>query len=144
MGSHLTAELLREGCSVRLIVRNAGKTDLLKATLRRMGVADRYDRIEFRQTALNNPHTLREAVRGTQVLFHCAAQPGSRSDMNVTFRTDSAELDAKFVAESAEWGFSNLKGHRKVGGMRASIYNAMPIEGVEKLCEFIKHFDQTN
>ena len=77
-------------------------------------------------------------------LFHCAAQPGSRSDMNVTFRTDSAELDAKFVAESAEWGFSNLKGHRKVGGMRASIYNAMPIEGVEKLCEFIKHFDQTN
>ena len=74
MGSHLTAELLREGCSVRLIVRNAGKTDLLKATLRRMGMADRYDRIEFRQTALNNPHTLREAVRGTQVLFHCAAQ----------------------------------------------------------------------
>lgn len=49
VGSHLTAELLREGCSVRLIVRNAGKTDLLKATLRRMGVADRYDRIEFRR-----------------------------------------------------------------------------------------------
>ena len=49
MGSHLTAELLREGCSVRLIVRNAGKTDLLKATLRRMGMADRYDRIEFRR-----------------------------------------------------------------------------------------------
>ena len=86
---------------------------------------------------------LYDVIDGSR-LFHCAAQPGSRSDMNVTFRTDSAELDAKFVAESAEWGFSNLKGHRKVGGMRASIYNAMPIEGVEKLCEFIKHFDQTN
>ena len=77
-------------------------------------------------------------------LFTCAAQPGSRSDMNVTFRTASAELDAKFVAESAEWGFSNLKGHRKVGGMRASIYNAMPVEGVEKLCEFIRQFDKNN
>ena len=86
---------------------------------------------------------LYDVIDGSR-LFTCAAQPGSRSDMNVTFRTDSAELDAKFVAESAEWGFSNLKGHRKVGGMRASIYNAMPIEGVEKLCEFIKHFDQTN
>ena len=66
-------------------------------------------------------------------LFTCAAQSGSRSDMNVTFRTPTPELDAKFVAESAEWGFSNLKGHRKVGGMRASIYNAMPVEGVEAL-----------
>ena len=77
-------------------------------------------------------------------LFTCAAQSGSRSDMNVTFRTPTPELDAKFVAESAEWGFSNLKGHRKVGGMRASIYNAMPVEGVEKLCEFIRYFDQHN
>ena len=77
-------------------------------------------------------------------LFTCAAQPGSRSDMNVTFRTGSEELDAKFVAESAEWGFSNLKGHRKVGGMRASIYNAMPVEGVEKLCEYIQYFDKNN
>ena len=74
-------------------------------------------------------------------LFSCPARPGSRSDMNVTFRTASAELDAKFVAESGEWGLSNLKGHRKVGGMRASIYNAMPVEGVEKLCEFIRWFD---
>ena len=77
-------------------------------------------------------------------LFTAAALPGSRSDMNVTFRTGSSELDAKFVAESVEAGFSNLKGHRKVGGMRASIYNAMPIEGVEKLCEFIKAFDKNN
>ena len=77
-------------------------------------------------------------------LFTCAAQPGSRSDMNVTFRTADAELDAKFVAEAAEAGFVNLKGHRKVGGMRASIYNAMPTEGVEKLCDFIRAFDKKN
>ena len=64
--------------------------------------------------------------------------------MNVTFRTGDADLDAKFVAEATEAGFVNLKGHRKVGGMRASIYNAMPIEGVEKLCDFIKKFDKEN
>ena len=77
-------------------------------------------------------------------LFHCHAEKGSRSGMNVTFRSDSQELDAKFVAEAAQAGFVNLKGHRKVGGMRASIYNAMPVEGVEKLCDFIKRFDREN
>ena len=77
-------------------------------------------------------------------LFTCAAQPGSRSDMNVTFRSVSEELDAKFIAETAAAGFTNLKGHRNVGGMRASIYNAMPVEGVEKLVEFIRKFDKEN
>ena len=77
-------------------------------------------------------------------LFTCAAQPGSRSDMNVTFRSATAELDAKFVSEATAAGFSNLKGHRSVGGMRASIYNAMPTEGVEKLCDFIQAFDKNN
>lgn len=67
-----------------------------------------------------------------------------RSMMNVTFVTGDAELDKKFASEAAKEGLKSLKGHRSVGGMRASIYNAMPIEGVEKLCEFIKHFDQTN
>ena len=66
-------------------------------------------------------------------LFTVAAEKGSRSFMNVTFRT-----------ESVEKGFTNLKGHRSVGGMRASIYNAMPTEGVEKLCDFIKKFDSEN
>ena len=75
-------------------------------------------------------------------LFTCAAQKGSRSDMNVTFRSVSEEMDAQFVAEAAAAGFVNLKGHRNVGGMRASIYNAMPTEGVEKLAEFIKAFEQ--
>ena len=78
-------------------------------------------------------------------LFHCCATDmPSRSDMNVTFRSDSDELDKKFVAEAAEAGFVNLKGHRIVGGMRASIYNAMPVEGVEKLCRFIEQFDKNN
>lgn len=77
-------------------------------------------------------------------LFTCAAQKGSRSDMNVTFRTADPELDAKFVAESVAAGFTNLKGHRLVGGMRASIYNAMPTEGVEKLCDFIRKFEKEN
>jgi len=77
-------------------------------------------------------------------LFTCAAEKGSRSDMNVTFRTASQELDAKFVADATAAGFVNLKGHRNVGGMRASIYNAMPTEGVEKLAEFIRTFDREN
>ena len=68
----------------------------------------------------------------------------SRSHMNVTFRSASEEMDAKFVAESVKAGFTNLKGHRSVGGMRASIYNAMPTEGVEKLCDFIQKFDKEN
>ena len=75
-------------------------------------------------------------------VFTCAAEKGSRSDMNVTFRSVSEEMDAKFVAEATAAGFVNLKGHRNVGGMRASIYNAMPTEGVEKLAGFIKAFEQ--
>lgn len=77
-------------------------------------------------------------------LFRCHAEKGSRSGMNVTFRTGSEELDVKFVQEATAAGFVNLKGHRKTGGMRASIYNAMPVEGVEKLCDFIKAFDKNN
>ena len=77
-------------------------------------------------------------------LFTCHADKGSRSGMNVTFRTGDEALDAKFVKEAAAAGFVNLKGHRKTGGMRASIYNAMPVEGVEKLCSFIQNFDKSN
>ena len=77
-------------------------------------------------------------------LFRCAAEQEARSGMNVTFRSVSDELDAKFVKEATAAGFTNLKGHRNVGGMRASIYNAMPTEGVEKLCDFIKAFDRNN
>ena len=62
--------------------------------------------------------------------------------MNVTFVTGDAELDARFIREAAEAGFVNLKGHRSVGGMRASIYNAMPLAGVEKLAAFMKAFEK--
>ncbi|HPU57907.1 MAG TPA: 3-phosphoserine/phosphohydroxythreonine transaminase [Candidatus Avimonas sp.] len=74
-------------------------------------------------------------------LFRGTAEKKYRSLMNVPFVTGSEELDAEFVKEAAARGFVNLKGHRSVGGMRASIYNAMPIEGVEKLVEFMKEFE---
>ena len=67
-----------------------------------------------------------------------------RSLMNVPFVTGSDELDAKFVKEAKVAGFENIKGHRSVGGMRASIYNAMPIEGVKALVEFMKKFEEEN
>ena len=77
-------------------------------------------------------------------LFKGTVRKEDRSLMNVPFITGNAELDAKFVKEAKEAGFENLKGHRTVGGMRASIYNAMPIEGVEKLVEFMKKFEAEN
>ena len=77
-------------------------------------------------------------------LFVGTAAEKDRSLMNVPFVTGDADLDAKFVKEAKAAGFENLKGHRTVGGMRASIYNAMPIEGVEKLVEFMKKFEAEN
>ena len=77
-------------------------------------------------------------------LFKGTVVPEDRSLMNVPFITGNADLDAKFVAEAKEAGFENLKGHRTVGGMRASIYNAMPKEGVEKLVAFMKKFEEEN
>ena len=77
-------------------------------------------------------------------LFKGTVVKEDRSLMNVPFVTGDADLDAKFVKEATEAGFVNLKGHRTVGGMRASIYNAMPIEGVEKLVEFMKKFEAEN
>lgn len=77
-------------------------------------------------------------------MFRGTVVPEDRSLMNVPFVTDSEELNAKFIKEAADNGFINLKGHRTVGGMRASIYNAMPIEGVEKLVAFMQKFEQEN
>ena len=74
-------------------------------------------------------------------LFRGTAQPKYRSRMNVTFVTGDADKDAAFVKEAAARGLVNLKGHRIVGGMRASIYNAMPVEGVKALVEFMKEFE---
>ena len=75
-------------------------------------------------------------------LFKGTVRREDRSLMNVPFVTGDSQMDAKFVAEAAEAGFVNLKGHRTVGGMRASIYNAMPVEGVEKLVAFMKEFEK--
>ena len=77
-------------------------------------------------------------------LFKGTVLKEDRSLMNVPFVTGSEELDAKFVKEAKEAGFENLKGHRTVGGMRASIYNAMPIEGVQALVDFMKKFEAEN
>ena len=77
-------------------------------------------------------------------MFHGTVEKKDRSLMNVPFVTGNKELDAKFVKESQAAGFENLKGHRTVGGMRASIYNAMPIEGVEALVAFMKKFEEEN
>ncbi len=77
-------------------------------------------------------------------LFHGTVEPASRSLMNVPFVTGDADLDAKFVKEAEAAGLVNLKGHRTVGGMRASIYNAMPKEGVEALVAFMKKFEEEN
>ncbi len=77
-------------------------------------------------------------------LFKPTAQKDYRSRMNVTFVTGSEETDDKFAKEAEKSGLSNLKGHRSVGGMRASIYNAMPIEGVQKLVAFMKKFELEN
>ena len=73
----------------------------------------------------------------------CAEKP-ARSDMNVTFRTPSEELDTKFVKESLNEGFDNLKGHRIAGGLRASVYNAMPMEGARELARFMREFEKRN
>ena len=77
-------------------------------------------------------------------LFTPCADKADRSMMNVTFVTGDKELDAKFCKEAAAAGLVNLKGHRSVGGMRASIYNAMPVEGVEKLVAFMEKFESEN
>lgn len=80
----------------------------------------------------------------SQSYYIAPVQKDSRSMMNVTFVTGNAELDKKFASEASAAGLKNLKGHRSVGGMRASIYNAMPYEGVETLVEFMKKFAAEN
>lgn len=77
-------------------------------------------------------------------MFRGTVAPKDRSLMNIPFITGDADLDAKFIAEASAAGFKNLKGHRTVGGMRASLYNAMPQEGVVKLVEFMDAFEKNN
>lgn len=76
--------------------------------------------------------------------YNCPVKEEDRSLMNVVFVTGDTDMDKKFVAEAKDEGMVNLSGHRSIGGMRASIYNAMPVEGVEKLVEFMKKFEAEN
>ena len=80
----------------------------------------------------------------TSDFYKTPVAKADRSRMNVVFRTPSEELDAAFVAEAKKNGLTDLKGHRLVGGCRASIYNAMPMEGVQALVEFMKKFELAN
>ena len=80
----------------------------------------------------------------SQDYYIAPTEKDSRSMMNVTFVTGDADLDKKFASEAAACGLKSIKGHRSVGGMRASIYNCMPIDGVKKLVEFMKEFAQNN
>ena len=77
-------------------------------------------------------------------MYSCPVAVEDRSLMNVVFVTGNADLDKNFVAQAREKGLVNLAGHRSIGGMRASIYNAMPMEGVDKLIEFMKKFEDAN
>jgi phosphoserine aminotransferase len=77
-------------------------------------------------------------------MFRGTVAKEDRSLMNVPFVTGDKDLDAKFIAAAKENGLENVKGHRSVGGMRASIYNAMPVEGVAKLVSVMKQFEEEN
>ena len=103
--------------------------------LKEQGGVDAMEKINIEKAAL-----LYDFLDNSK-LFQPTAQPKYRSRMNVTFITGDKEKDAAFVKAAAAEGLVNLKGHRSVGGMRASIYNAMPIEGVRKLVDFMKKFE---
>jgi phosphoserine aminotransferase len=85
-----------------------------------------------------------DAIDRSDGFYRAHASRAARSLMNVTFRLPSAELEEKFCAEAAAEGFDGLKGHRSVGGIRASVYNAFPTEGAEKLAEFMREFSERN
>ena len=85
-----------------------------------------------------------DAIDNSNGFYAGHADKDSRSFMNVTFRLPSEELEKKFAAEALEQGLSGVKGHRSVGGMRTSIYNAMPYEGCEKLAAFMEQFRKAN
>jgi len=95
-------------------------------------------------TNIKKAEILYSYLDGSDMFSATVANPNDRSLMNVPFVTGNDDLNAKFIKEATANGFVNLKGHRSVGGMRASIYNAMPIEGVERLVEFMRNFELQN
>jgi len=107
---------------------------VLKYYKRNGGVA------EYRKVSIEKSNHLYNAIDRSEGFYDCPVQGASRSRMNVVFRVPTDELQDKFLTEAENEGFVNLKGHRSVGGMRASIYNSMPMEGAQKLAEFMDHF----
>lgn len=87
---------------------------------------------------------LYDAIDASDGFYSGHAEKSARSLMNITYRLPSEELEKQFTTEATKQGLDGLKGHRSVGGIRASIYNAFPREGVEKLVEFMKDFSQKN
>lgn len=87
---------------------------------------------------------LYDIIDASDGFYRGHALPGSRSIMNVTFRVGNEEQEKAFLSQASATGLGGLKGHRSVGGCRASIYNAMPIEGVKALCDFMLEFQRTN
>ena len=106
--------------------------------LKKMGGVEQIEKLNAEKAAL----VYRQIDSGNYYRAH--AKDGSRSVMNITFNLPNAELEAKFIAEAATVGLNGLKGHRSIGGCRASIYNAFPKEGVEKLVAFMQEFEKNN
>ena len=99
---------------------------------------------EMEKRALARSSALYDVVDRSERWYRCPVDRASRSRMNACFRLPTEELEAKFIGEALEANFSGLKGHRSVGGCRASMYNAMPVEGAERLAEFMQKFRQKN
>ncbi|MEJ2221193.1 MAG: 3-phosphoserine/phosphohydroxythreonine transaminase [Desulfobacterales bacterium] len=99
---------------------------------------------EMEKRALARSNALYDTIDSSEGWYRCPVDRASRSRMNVCFRLPTEELETRFIAEALEANFSGLKGHRSVGGCRASMYNAMPLEGAEKLAEFMQEFKKNN
>ena len=99
---------------------------------------------EMEKRALARSGALYETIDRSDGWYRCPVDKASRSRMNVCFRLPTEELETKFIAEALDANFSGLKGHRSVGGCRASMYNAMPLEGAERLAEFMTNFKKKN
>jgi phosphoserine aminotransferase len=99
---------------------------------------------EMEKRAITRSSAVYDTIDRSDGWYRCPVDKASRSRMNVCFRLPTEDLEAKFIAEALEANFSGLKGHRSVGGCRASMYNAMPVEGAERLADFMREFKQKN
>ena len=107
------------------------------AWMKRQGGLEAIERNNIRKARI-----IRDAIDATHGFFAHSGDPESRSRMNISFRSPSAEMDALFVSEAEKEGLIGLRGHRETGGLRASVFNAFPVEGCEELADFIRSFAQ--